>query len=317
MNLEIRHLKLVLAVADEGGMTKAAKRLNLTQSALSHQLRDAEQRLGTPLFMRLNKRMVLTQAGERLLAAARTTLSGLERAEDDIRQIALSREGALRISTQCYTCYHWLPAMLQEFERAFPRVEVRVVVEATPRPFQALVDGKLDLAVVYECPADARLSFQPLFRDELVVVVHPEHPLASRPYVRAADFASERFVIYSYPKEENLVFQKVLIPAGVAPEKVFQVQLTEAIVELVKARFGIGVLARWAVAPHVAAGELVAVPLTKKGFERQWSAATIRSTATPAYLHEFVKLLANTRIETPVAGGVPRLVRAARAQARR
>jgi LysR family transcriptional regulator for metE and metH len=320
VNLEIRHLKLVAAVADEGGLTKAARRLNLTQSALSHQLRDAEQRLGTPLFVRLNKRMLLTQAGERLLAAARTTLAGLERAEDDIRQIALSREGALRIATQCYPCYHWLPGMLEEFERAFPRVEVRVVVEATQRPFLALVDGKLDLAVVYECPPDARLAYQPLFRDELVVVVHPGHPLAARPYVRAADFAAERLIMYSASKEENLLFQRILMPAGVEPAKVFHVQLTEAILELVKSGFGVAVLARWAVAPYVAAGELAAVPLTRGGFERQWSAATLRGAATPAYTREFVKLLAGTSVEAPAGAAPaprPRLVRAARSQARR
>jgi LysR family transcriptional regulator for metE and metH len=106
LHLEVRHLKLVETVAKEGGMTKAAYRLHLTQSALSHQLRDIEAKLGTPLFLRLNKRMLLTQAGERLLSAAPLVLDELKRVEEDIRQIAVHREGILRISTECYTCYH-------------------------------------------------------------------------------------------------------------------------------------------------------------------------------------------------------------------
>src|ERR1700741_1927056 len=134
--LEVRHLKLVETVATEGGLTKAANRLHVTQSALSHQLRDIEDKLGTPLFLRLKKKMLLTQAGERLLSAAPAVLDELKRAEDDIRQIALNRDGILRISTECYTCYHWLPAVLKPFNREFPRVEVRIVVEATRRPVE-------------------------------------------------------------------------------------------------------------------------------------------------------------------------------------
>src|SRR5262245_45136824 len=99
-HLEVRHLKLVETVAKEGGITKAAHRLHVTQSALSHQLRDIEDKLGTTLFLRLNKRMLLTQAGERLLSAAPLVLDELKRAEEDIRQIALHRDGILRISTE-------------------------------------------------------------------------------------------------------------------------------------------------------------------------------------------------------------------------
>ena len=92
-------------------MTKAANRLHLTQSALHHQLRDIEAKLGTPLFLRLNKKMLLTQAGERLLGCfTAVVLEELKRVEEDIRQIALHREGILRLSTECYTCYHWLPS---------------------------------------------------------------------------------------------------------------------------------------------------------------------------------------------------------------
>src|SRR5829696_1756756 len=139
MNLEVRHLKLIRAIAREGSITAAGNRLHLTQSALSHQLRDAEEKLGVPLFTRLNKRMLLTPAGERLLASAETVIQEIKRAEEDIRQIALSREGILRLSTQCYTCYHWLPSMLKLFQQKFPRIEVQIMVEATRRPIEALL----------------------------------------------------------------------------------------------------------------------------------------------------------------------------------
>src|ERR1051325_2507884 len=98
MNLDIRHLKLIVAVTEEKSVTKAGERLHLTQSALSHQLRDIEEQLGTPLFLRLNKCMLPTQAGERLLTSARYVLDELKQAEDDVAQLAVHKRGTLRIS---------------------------------------------------------------------------------------------------------------------------------------------------------------------------------------------------------------------------
>jgi LysR family transcriptional regulator, regulator for metE and metH len=293
MNLEVRHLKLIAAVAKEGGMTKAANRLHLTQSALSHQLRDIEDRLGTALFLRLNKKMLLTQAGERLLSAAPIVLEELKRAEEDIRQIALHREGILRISTECYTCYHWLPPVLKPFGQKFPRVEVRIIAEATRKPIQALLDGRLDLAIASTVVRNRKLTFKPLFKDELVVVVSRDHPLAARAYLCAKDFAPEHLLVYALPKEELTIFQKVLTPAGISPRHTSRVELTEAIIEMVKAGLGISVMASWAAAPHVDSGALRALPLTRGGFHRKWYAALIRNKTAPPYLLEFVELVAH------------------------
>jgi LysR family transcriptional regulator for metE and metH len=298
LHLEVRHLKLVETVAKEGGLTKAANRLHVTQSALSHQLRDIEDKLGTPLFLRLNKKMLLTQAGERLLSSAPAVLDELKRAEEDIRQIALHREGILRISTECYTCYHWLPPVLKPFSREFPRVEVRIVAEATRRPIEALLDGRLDLAITSTATRNQKLLFKPLFKDEMVVIVSPDHPLASRPYVSAKDFGSEHLLVYALPKEELTIYQKILIPAGVTPKHVSRVELTEAIIEMVKAGLGVGVMARWAVMPQIEARSLRALPLTARGFHRQWSAAMIKHKATPPYLLKFAELLSANPMTT-------------------
>jgi molybdenum-dependent DNA-binding transcriptional regulator ModE len=129
MNLEIRHLKLVEAVAETGSVTRAGHRLHLTQSALSHQLRDAEEQLGVALFDRKNGRMRLTSAGEQLLETARMVLTELERAGSEIQRSNRPARGRLRISTQCHTAYHWFPPRLLLFQRKFPNVEVQLVLE--------------------------------------------------------------------------------------------------------------------------------------------------------------------------------------------
>ena len=125
---------------------------------------------------------------------------------------------------------------------------------------------------------------------EVVVVMRPDHPLAARPYVAAEDFADEHLIIYSAPGEST-VFRRVLLPAGIMPRRVSHIQLTEAIVEMVKGGMGISVLARWAVLPHVAAGTLEALPLTRTGLHRQWKAAVIRG-VIPEYIAEFARLVA-------------------------
>ena len=118
MDLEIKHFQLVAAIARTGSVTRAGDLLNLSQSALSHQLRDIEDRLTTPLFHRVGKRMVLTTAGDAVLRAATQVLDIVGRTEDDIRKAGKSSAGLLRITTQCYTCYHWLPGLLKEYPSA-------------------------------------------------------------------------------------------------------------------------------------------------------------------------------------------------------
>lgn len=291
MDLEIRHLRLVAAVADVGSLTRAGDHLHLTQSALSHQLRDIESRLGAPLFLRVGKRLVLTPAGERLLASARDVLDRLQRTEDDIRQLGRQRGGAIRLSTECYTCYHWLPGVVTAFRQEWPRVDVRIVAEATADPVRALLDGALDLAIVAGDVDERRLGCTSLFEDEQVVVVAPNHPLATHKFIAPEELRNEHLILYTTHSSESSVLREVLRPAGVEPRQLTRVQLTEAIVELVKAGLGISVLARWAIAPQLREGSLVGIPLTARGFHRRWWAVTRPHETAPAYQQSLLDLL--------------------------
>ncbi len=292
MILETRHLRLAAAVAEHGSLTRAGRELHLTQSALSHQLLDLEGRLRVSLFHRMGKRMVPTVAGLRLVDAARQTLPTLLAAEEELRRLASGRDAVLRLSTECYTCYHWLPRVLDRFRDHHPQVEVQIVPEATREPIAALLAGRIDLGIGSSTGRDERLAYHPLFQDELVAVVAPGHRLAARAHLRADDFADEHLIMYAIDESESTLFREVLVPAGVRPARVSSVQLTEAIVELVKAGVGIAVLARWAVAPHVEAGTLRALPLTRRGFRRHWYAAIVRQKTPPDYLTAFASLLA-------------------------
>lgn len=291
--LEVRDLRLMQAIREQGTLTRAGNVLYLTQSALSRQLADLERRLGVALFQRSGRRLVPTPAGERLIESGQEILGAVARAEEEVREAAGAVEAVLRFSTECYTCYHWLPAVLMEFQRRFPKVELRIVASATRRPIPSLLRGLVDVAIVSDPVRDRRIALTPLFGDELVAVVPPGHAWTKRPCVTAADFADEHLLLYNIQRSESTLFQEVLDPAGVAPRQVSRVELTEAILELVRAGMGVAVLARWAVAPYVRSGVLATVALTSSGVHRKWSAAVVARKQPPGYLQEFIGLLAS------------------------
>ena len=289
--LDIRHLRLVAEVAATRSITRAAQRLHLTQSALSHQLRDAEEKLSTPLFQRANRKMHLTPAGEKLLGSAKRILTDLASTEDQIQGVA-GPAGTLRITTECYTCYHWLPPVLEAFQQEFPNVDVRIELEATSKPFASLLDGKLEVAIVSSRRHDRRIRYEPLFQDELMIVMPPGHRLAKQKWIRPGDLAQETLLIYPPRRESTLI--GLLTADGLEPRSVLEVPLTEAIIEMASAGMGIGFLARWAVAPRLKSGDLVARPLSKAGYQRHWEAATLQKQQVPYHVSQFLKLLKQT-----------------------
>jgi LysR family transcriptional regulator for metE and metH len=322
--LEVRHLRLVEAIAREGSVTGAGARLHLSQSALSHQLRELEDRLGAPLFHRLRKRMLPTQAGERILSLAPAILEQLEQVEHDIGGLGGDRDGILRITTEWYTTYSWLAPRLAAFTRRFPRVEVRVMADGMAHPLEALAEGRLDLAIVCSICPSLKLAYHSLFRDEMLVVMEAGHPLADRAFVEPQDFAPETLIGCS-SASDCFVCREVLVPAGVHPRRVWQVQLTEAVIDLVRCGLGISVMSRWAARRYLKPGEVVARRLTRQGLFREWSAATLGTQTALPHVAELIALLREPPLqawagEGPVpsedSGGGPDQTRAGRPPAR-
>jgi len=283
---------MATAIAASGSVTQAAGALHLTQTAISHQLRGIEERLGTPLFLRVGKRMIPTAAGERVLATARRVLDDLAAAEDDVRRLGRREAGLLRVCAQCNTGYHWLPPLVDAFRRRHPQIDVSLALDCTVRPIEALLEGKLDIAIVTQSTRHPRVRLRPLFEDEHAAIVASDHPFAKRPFVNPEDFASERLLLYSSSPDDSFTIQTILRPAGVTPQRISFVMLTEAILAMVKARLGISVMQTWAIEPALRAREVRAVPITRKGIHRQWSAATLADAGAIPHVDAFIDLLA-------------------------
>ena len=273
MKLELRHLILVRTVVEEGGLTPAGQRLGISQSALSHQLRDIEEQLAVSLFHRIGRRLSLAPAGDRILRAAKLVLPEIERAELDLSQDPSQMAGTIRIGVDDDSCYCWLPGILRQFSRAYPNIELELASAISEKPVQRLRNNEVDLAVISQPARERQVKLYELFEDELVAVLAAGHSLASKEYLQPKDFSSEMlFCCGRYA--ETLLYQRVLRPAGIRPRVVMQVNLTEASLELVKYDFGVALLARSGVQRYLEGGEIRALPITGRGLRRTWRAAT-------------------------------------------
>ncbi len=289
--LEIRDLRLLVAVSAEGSLTGAGRRLNVTQPALSRHLATLESRVGAPLFHRTGVRMVPTAAGELLLRHAREVLDRLAAAEADLAVFREAVPQVVRVGTECYTGFHWLPAVSRRFSARRPGFEVEIAFEASRRPLELLKDGRIDVAILTEHRTVPDVAVSRLFTDELVAVVPPGHPWTGLPFVRPDGFADVRLLLLA-PAEESTVVTRFLEPAGVTPRQIADVQLVGAMAALVEAEFGVGVLPAWTIGPEVRSGRLAAVRLGRKGLQRTWAAAVTKARARERWVREFVTALA-------------------------
>src|SRR5258708_18461001 len=233
--MEYRHLKLIKAIAEEGSITKAIDKLHLTQSALSYQLKEAEFQLGTKIFYRSNKKMVLTQAGEKLYQLAKEMIEKMELTEKQIKKLIFGETGEIRLSTECYSSYHWLPALMKQFRCTYPNIGIQIIAEATHSPLKGLLNGSLDIAITSDPVKNDNIKYVELFQDEMVAIVPEDHKWVTKKFVTAEDFSTEHLIIHSYPLDSVTLIQYFLAPAKVTPAKITAMPLTEATIEMVKA----------------------------------------------------------------------------------
>jgi LysR family transcriptional regulator for metE and metH len=275
--LEMRHLRMLQAMARTGSVTRAAAMLGLTQSALSHQIREAERRLGLDLFIQRDKRMQMTPIALTLSEEAGRILAQLERLEQQIARDRGVMRHIVRIGCGAYSGYRWLPRFLKVFQQHAADIDIEVVADATQRPLQALQDRDIDVAVSSGTPDKSTTRSLRLFRDELVLIMAPSHPLAGKEVIVAQDLSDQVYISYSAIAEKGHEYERFMKPAQVSYRSMLRVELTEAIVELVIGGFGISILSRWAVNHYLQSGALASARVTRKGLHVDWYAATRKS----------------------------------------
>ena len=287
--LELRHLRTVQTLAEAGNLSRAARRLHLTQSALSHQVRALEAHYGAALFERKSVPLRLSVAGQRLLALAREVDAQVTAAERDVARIAQGSSGTLRIAVECHSCFDWLMPSMDAFRERWPEVELDLVGGFHADPVGLLGEDRADLVIVSKTqPRRQDVRFEPLFRYEVLALLAREHPLGVKPHLTARDFARETLVTYPIPDDRIDIIRQVLAPARVQPAARRTTELTVAILQLVASRRAIAALPGWAVQPFLDRDYVVARPVGKRGLHSALFATVRAASSARAYMQEFV-----------------------------
>jgi LysR family transcriptional regulator for metE and metH len=290
MHLEMRHLRAVRAIHDAGGLSKAADMLNLTQSALSHQIKGLEDQVGIDLFVRRTKPLKLSVAGMRMLKLADRVLPEVEAAEDEFRGLLSGKTGRLHIAIECHACFEWLFPVLETFRKAWPDVDVDIRPGLAFDALPALAREEVDVVVSSDPEAHPDLEFSPLFDYEPVFVASSQHPLSQKEWIEAQDFRDEVLITYPVERPRLDVFSQLLMPAKVEPRSVRQIELTAVILLLVASNRGVAVLPDWVVREVRYNSEYVTRPLTEHGLTRRLFAATRRVDTTKPFMAHLLKL---------------------------
>jgi len=267
--LEVRDLRVALALAAAGTTARAAEVLHLTQPAVSRALLAVEDKLGERLFNRNARGLVPTPAGERLIAGASRLLVELGELEHRVRAPATPRT-RLRLVCECYTVYHWLPSALVDLRRCLPELEVQLAIEHTRAPLAALAAGEIDVALVTSPVPRGELEQRPLFSDEVMFIVSARHPLATRKTIRRDDLRAHPLLTMAVPAEESHWFLRRVFGRTRPRLRYQRIPLTEAILDVARAGDGIAVLSEWIARPHLGQGDLVALRLDTGPLWRPW-----------------------------------------------
>ena len=268
--LDIKHLQMIRAIGRTGRVTDASDELGLTPSALSHRIKEAERRLGVPLFERMHKRLRMTAASEYLAEVSERLLNELQTVEDEVRRMNEEVDHVVRLATETYSSYYWLPAFLDFLETRADRISIQIMGNPGEDVTPEILNRHIDIAIVSGNLDRPGCRFVPLFSDRLMFICAPDHPLADMDAIGGADIEGEKFITYTKVPAPDQEFARIFRPEGRYPRWTATAEPPEAIVELVAAGRGTSVLAEWALAPYLSSGRIRAIPLGPTAVELSW-----------------------------------------------
>lgn len=296
--LELRHLRTLSTLRDAESLVEAAERLYLTQSALSHQLKDLEEKLGMTLFVRKTKPVRFTSAGLRLLRLADSLLPQVRQAERDIQRLAGGQAGRLHMAIECHSCFQWLMPTIDQFRNAWPEVEVDFASGFFFAPLPALARGDLDLVVTSDPLEIEGITYVPLFTYEALLAVSNQHPLSTAHHVRPPDLEGEVLITYPVERDRLDIFKQFLDPAGIEPASVRTAEMTVMMMQLVASGRGVCCLPNWAMAEYLHKGYVTARRLGPEGLFGTLYAAVRDDMMEMPYLQDFLLTAKDTSFAT-------------------
>ena len=292
--IELRHLRTLSALRDTDSLVEAAERVFLTQSALSHQIKDLEGRIGCSLFMRKTHPVRFTSAGNRLVRLADEVLPLVHAAELEVAKLAGGETGRLVMAIECHSCFDWLLPSIALYRDEWPEVDLDISSGFHFEPLPALARGDLDVVITADPVADMGLFYFPLFSYEAQLAVSKKHWIAGREWVEPDDLAGETLIAYPVDRGRLDVFSRFLVPAGIEPKGVRQAELTAMMIQLVASGKGVACLPNWALHEYRERDYVTVASLGEEGIWPTLYAAVRADQADAPFMVGFIETTRNT-----------------------
>ncbi|GAB1623393.1 HTH-type transcriptional regulator MetR [Agarivorans albus] len=287
--LEIKHLRCIQAIAASSSLKSAAAKLFITDSALSHQLKDLEQRINSHLVLRKQQPLQLTQHGQQLLSLAQQVLPLIEQTEQQF-SAAQQQQTRLNISVDCHACFQWLLPALQRFQQTWPEVNSHFCQDKDYNGLPLLQRGEADILLTSEVSPEEQIHFEPLFEYEMVLICPPQHRLSSQATVKASQLSQETVISYPVTPQRLDLYRYILQPSQVAVKQWKHADNPAMLLQMVAAGMGVAAMPYWAV-EHYAQQQFVHLLSFEQALWRPMYAAFSKNAQSSTVLKDFVELI--------------------------
>lgn len=286
--MEIKFLRLIKSIKEEGNIANSSEKLFLTQSALSHQLKELESQLGFKVFHRTRNKWTLTEEGNELYKIACQVMDSIEKGLDTIQQIRTGSNGRIKLSTECYSFYQGLPSFIQKMGILYPDIQVDLILEATDQPIPKVLSRDIDIAIVTRKTNEESLLSIAVYEDEIFAILHQEHPLSPLDYISSEHFSELHLIIHSFPLESVFIYEQYLKPNKITPRKISAIPFTEVALEMVKANMGVMCMPQWALKSFQLSEELKLKKIGKNAFKRTHYLVIRQEDQSKKYIGDFL-----------------------------
>ncbi|TXN35223.1 LysR family transcriptional regulator [Flagellimonas hymeniacidonis] len=286
--MELKYFRLIKTIKEEGSLANSSERLFLTQSALSHQLRDLEERLGFKVFHRTRNKWEPTEEGNELYKLANKLFRSIDEGFSNIEHIKEGSRGAIKLSAECQSFFHTIPNFIQKMGILYPEIDIDLTLGATHQTISQVLSNDIDIAIVTTKPASEELVSIKVHEDEIFAVMHRENPLNDIGYLEASHFGKVHLLINSFPLDGVSVYEHFLKPNRINPAKISAIPFTEITLSMIEANMGIMCAPKWQLKSFKRSDEIVFKRISKNGLKRDHYLVVQKSNRNKKYIHDFI-----------------------------
>lgn len=288
--IEHSHLKIIQALHENGTLTGAANTLCLSQPALSHQIGYLKKKMGIALWEKEGRRLRLTQAGMLLLEVANQVLPVISQAEKTLQAYSEGCQGSLRIGVECYPCFEWLNAVIGQFMRQMPDIDIDIVHKFQFSGLEGLLNHHIDVLITPDFIKKEKIHYETMAEYQLVLLVAVDHPLVAVKELTPERLNKETLLTFPVPLNRLDIFTHFLAPAHLEPGKLKKIESIEIMLQMTGLKRGVCVLPEWLADNKIKDLGLKKIPIGPKGIYQKLFLAMRESDKTIPYISKFTSM---------------------------